>query len=65
MNITNEEVRRFQEIWKEEFGEEISEDEARSGIRRLDTLFLLLARRRPSDDQATGQRKTSDTAKSR
>jgi hypothetical protein len=40
--ITSEDVRRFQEIWREEFEEEISGDDARYHIYRLDTLYLLL-----------------------
>jgi hypothetical protein len=44
MTITPEDVKRFQEIWREEFVEEISDGEARYHIHRLDQLFLLFAR---------------------
>jgi hypothetical protein len=45
VRITDEDLRRFQEIWREEFEEEISPDEAREHITRLDEFFLFLARR--------------------
>lgn len=44
MRITEEDIRKFREIWREEFVEEISAEEAREHIARLDTLYLLLAR---------------------
>ena len=44
MRITDEDIRKFREIWREEFAEEIAADEAREHIARLDTLYLLLAR---------------------
>lgn len=46
MQITDDDIRRFQEIWREEFEEEITADEAREHITRLDALYLLLYRPR-------------------
>lgn len=46
MQITNDDIRRFQEIWREEFQEEITADEAREHIARLDALYLFLYRQR-------------------
>lgn len=45
MRITDEDIRRFQEIWREEFEEEITADEARAEITRLDEFYLFLVRR--------------------
>jgi hypothetical protein len=42
VQITDDDIRRFQEIWREEFEEEITADEAREHISRLDALYLLL-----------------------
>jgi hypothetical protein len=54
VRITDEDIRRFQEIWREEFAEEISADEAREHIDRLDAFFLFLARRpHPSRSEDT------------
>jgi len=62
VQITDENIRRFQEIWREEFAEEIGADEAREHIARLDALYLMLARNpsaeeadllRPADTQTT------------
>ena len=52
MQITDDDIRRFQEIWREEFEEEITVDEAREHISRLDALYLLLygPRRRRRDE---------------
>ena len=52
MQITDDDIRRFQDIWREEFGEEITVDEAREHITRLDALYLLLygPRRRRRDE---------------
>lgn len=44
MKITLDEVHRFQALWKEEFLEELPEEEARLVIGRLDALYLELAR---------------------
>lgn len=44
MQITDDDIRRFQEIWREEFEEEITADAAREHIARLDALYLLLYR---------------------
>jgi hypothetical protein len=52
VQITDDDIRRFQEIWREEFAEEISADKAREHIARLDALYLLLLRpSRPADTQ--------------
>lgn len=51
MIITKQEVEQFQQIWREEFGEEISEEEVRYHIRRLDTLYFLLSQRPPEADR--------------
>jgi len=45
VRITDDDIRRFQEIWREEFAEEINADDARAHIIRLDSFFLFLARR--------------------
>lgn len=44
MDITQEDVERFQEIWREEFKEEIDKDKARESIGKLDTLYAILLR---------------------
>ena len=48
MQITDDDIQRFQEIWREEFKEELGANEAREHIARLDALYLLLARAMPS-----------------
>lgn len=53
MPITDDDIRRFQEIWREEFAEEIRADEAREHIARLDALYLLLLRPRPARSEDT------------
>ena len=45
MQITQDDICRFQEIWRGELGEELSEDDARHHIARLDALYLMFARR--------------------
>jgi hypothetical protein len=45
VRITDDDIRRFQAIWLKEFEEEITVDEAREHIGRLDALYLMLARR--------------------
>jgi hypothetical protein len=44
VRITDDDIRKFQEIWREEFAEEIAADAAREQIARLDALYLLLYR---------------------
>jgi len=44
MQLTDEDVREFATLWKEEFGEEISEAEARRHATQLIELYSLLAR---------------------
>jgi hypothetical protein len=60
VRITDDDIRRFQEIWREEFEEEINADEAREHIGRLDALYLLLSRR-PAKGQEPGPLRTEDT----
>jgi hypothetical protein len=50
MARTYKDIRRFRQMWRKEFGEKISEDEARYHIRRQDTLYLMLSRRPPKTD---------------
>jgi hypothetical protein len=56
VTITDKDIHRFQGIWREEFAEEISAEEAREHIARLDALYLLLARPRAPEDTATASR---------
>ena len=49
MNFTNDDIKEFIEIWKEEFKEAISEDEARAAANRLMELLMLLG----SDQKAS------------
>jgi hypothetical protein len=42
MDITRQDIARFQQIWREEFKEEIDEDKARECIGKLDTLYSIL-----------------------
>jgi len=48
-----EAIKQFQEIYKEEFGEEISEDEARTIGKRLINLIKLLRQRPPQKPSPT------------
>jgi hypothetical protein len=43
MEIDEQDIREFTEIWKREFKEDLSPDEARSSATRLLELFWLLA----------------------
>ncbi|HEX4961375.1 MAG TPA: hypothetical protein VF173_11090 [Thermoanaerobaculia bacterium] len=61
MEITDDDIRRFQEIWREEFEEDIGTDEAREHITRLDALYLLLARPRPKEGQEPVPLNSEDT----
>jgi hypothetical protein len=56
MTITDKDIKRFREIWRAEFRETISEDEARHYILRLDSLYVMLAKR-PIADGEQRQRK--------
>jgi hypothetical protein len=62
VRITDDDIRRFQAIWLEEFEEEITVDEAREHIGRLDTLYLMLARRPAASSDRTPSR-VEDTQK--
>ena len=53
--ITDEDIRRFQEIWREEFQEEITADEARDYIARLDELYLILLDLPPRSEDTEDQ----------
>lgn len=53
MPITDDDIRRFQEIWREEFEEDIQADEARAHIARLDALYLILLRPLPDRRDAS------------
>ena len=44
MEITPEDVKKYQEMWREECGEKISEKKAREVITRVDALYLLFYR---------------------
>jgi len=44
VHITDNDIHKFQGVWREEFAEEIGAEEAREHIARLDALYLLLAR---------------------
>ena len=59
MRITDNDIQKFQEIWREEFAEEIGAEEAREHIARLDALYLLLAR--PPTREATAAASGSET----
>jgi hypothetical protein len=52
VHITDNDIHKFQGIWREEFAEEIGADEAREHIARLDALYLLLARPRAREETA-------------
>ncbi len=43
MELTDEEIQEFAEIWKEEFREELTPEEVRHEARRFLELYLLLA----------------------
>lgn len=44
MEITNERPREFQEVYKQDFGEDISQEEAREKLSRLVMFYELLLR---------------------
>lgn len=54
MQLTDDDIREFQEIWKAEFNEEITADRARTEGTLLLELFVLLAK------HARARRKRSD-----
>lgn len=43
MQLSNEALAEFVELWRQEFGEELSRDEARIRAERLLDFYLLLA----------------------
>lgn len=58
MQLSDEDIKEFAALWKEEFGEEISKDEARRNATQLLQLYSLLihppgtAGSMPLDDQS-------------
>ena len=53
MEIDEKEIREFQKLYAEEFGEEISTDEARVMAGRLLALYLALAKKLPDEKDHT------------
>ena len=51
MTITVERLREFQDAYKADFGEEITVEEAREMLSRLVTLYELLLRPLPHEEQ--------------
>jgi hypothetical protein len=47
MELTDDDIREYQEIWKREFGEEISTEEARRSASQVLELFRLLLEQPP------------------
>jgi hypothetical protein len=61
VKITEDDIRKFQDIWRKVFAEEISADEARAHIERLDALYLLLYRpNRRAEATALGDRENAN-----
>jgi hypothetical protein len=42
MELTDDDIREYQKIWKEEFGEDISADHARRSISEMLELYRML-----------------------
>jgi len=64
MSISEERIRDFIRVYKEEFGDDLSVDEGRDMLTRLVTLYRLIARPFPDeehgqDDEIGGEEKTS------
>ena len=53
-------VREFQEAYKEDFGEELTEGEATAIFMRLAQLYLHLSRPLPSDTPGTNEEAVKD-----
>ena len=49
MELNDEEIREFADIWKKEFNEDLTPDKARYNASRLLELFWLLTRPLPSE----------------
>jgi hypothetical protein len=47
VQFTDEDIQEFIEVWKEEFGETITEDRARAEVQRLIDFFQALTRAFP------------------
>jgi hypothetical protein len=61
VQITDDDIHRFQELWREEFGEEITTDEAREQIARLDALYLVLyGPRRRRENEALAESEATE-----
>lgn len=58
MSISEERVRDFIRAYREEFGDELSADQAREMLTRLVTLYQLLAR--PLPEEANDQQTVED-----
>lgn len=52
MPITPERLQEFRRLYEKEFGESISEDEAREIAPRLVELYMMLAQQLPSEQRA-------------
>lgn len=50
INLTSEVLTELIAIWKQEFGEVLTEDQARHHAGRLMTLYVLLSRKLPNED---------------
>jgi hypothetical protein len=48
MQLTDEDIREFQELWQKEFQESLADDEARNHASQLLELYALLAGSHPS-----------------
>ena len=62
MQLKDEDVREFQEIWKKHFGEEISEGYAQVRANQVMQLFLQLARPLPSEKKVVDEPDKRDSA---
>jgi hypothetical protein len=51
MELDERDIREFTEIWKQEFNEDLSPDEARHNASQLLELFSLLAKPLPSEQR--------------
>ena len=49
MQLSDDAIREYQELYKQDFGEEISFEEAREIATRLVTLYVLLRQRLPNE----------------
>lgn len=54
MHLSDEDIREFREIWKREFHEELTIEEARHHASRLLELYALLAKPTPKERRQRG-----------